>query len=632
MEDKHKEKHTHGGKRELLDPATQERFVNDLPVPGVIDATRPGLYRLEMRETEQWLGLTDKHGKPLETTVWGFAEPGGEASYPGPTILAQRDVPISVDWDNRLPADGHLLPLDRSLLTEGALAGLPPGQVPVAIHLHGGHTEPGSDGLPEAWFTQNAASTGPDFRSTVADYANDQPGATLWYHDHVLGMTRLNVYTGLAGFYRLRDANEAALVADGVLPGGGRDLSVAIQDRAFTADGQLFYPAYADDPVPGTDQTVAEELGPDFEGEFPTARPEFFGDFILANGMAWPKHDVDPGQHRVQLLNGSDSRFYVLQFSDPNVKATLVGTDGGLLPRAVTVMDGDGVQEVGERITLAPGDRVDLVLDFSDADLRGQSVVLENVGPRIDPFGGFADDGSLAGDVEAADPETDPVGSILRFDVADTAPVHNADVADGTVLEPDFTALEADDASRTRKLGLFEGTDEEGRIEPMLGVAEEVRDAAGNRIPFGPLEYEAPITEMPKLGSTEVWEIHNFTADAHPIHLHQVQFQVLEKQRFRFTDADEDGVPDDTTGNGRVTVGTNARKDDVVLLGSPDDHPLPPEETGWQDTVWVAPGEVMRIAATFDIPGDYVWHCHILSHEDHDMMRPFRVVEDWPGT
>lgn len=611
--------------RALLDPSTQKRFINDLPIPKVIDATKGGSYTLEIRETYQWLGLTDKNGSPLATTVWGFGQPGQDTSYPGPTILAHQGVPISVDWENELPIGDHLLPLDRSLLTEQAEQGLPAGHIPTVVHLHGGHTDSSSDGLPDAWFTQNDAETGPAFQTGVAEYNNDQQAATLWYHDHVYGMTRLNVYAGMAGFYLLRDRNEDSLIDKHVLPGGDNEVGVAIQDRSFTSDGQLFYPAFADDPVPGTDVTVAEDLGPDFRGQYPTARPEFFGDVILANGMAWPKHDVDPGQYRVRLLNGSDSRFYVLRFSDSHVKATLVGTDGGLLPKAVTVMDGDGVQEQNEQIVLAPGDRADLVVDFSDCHLRGEQVTLQNVGPAFDPFAGLNADGSLAEDLQAADPAKDPVGAVMRFDVADKAPIHNACLTDGTELNPGFRAFTAADADKTRKLGLFEGKDDEGRVEPVLGVAEATTDVDGNPVPFGPLDYDAPITETPRLGSTEVWEIYNFTADAHPIHLHQVQFQVLDKQHIHFDDANEDGIPDDTNGDKTITIGADTSANDVFLLG---DDPLRPEETGWQDTAWVPPGEVMRIATTFDLPGDYVWHCHILSHEDHDMMRPYRVVED----
>jgi len=173
------------------------------------------------------------------------------------------------------------------------------GYVPTVTHLHGGHSASSSDGLPEAWFTQNFSEAGPDFGGRVLSYANSQQSATLWYHDHTLGITRLTVYAGLAGFYLLRDDNEENLVRSVVLPARQFEAGAAIQDRAFTQDGQLYLPAFDDDPMPGTKdpdtgqyETVKDVLGPDFVGTYPSIVPEFFGDFVLVNGMAWPKFDA----------------------------------------------------------------------------------------------------------------------------------------------------------------------------------------------------------------------------------------------------------------------------------------------------------------------------------------------------
>jgi len=607
----------------LLDPTTQPRFVNDLPLPDRIDASKSRTYTLEMRETTQWLGLIDSSGNALETTVWGFGQPGHDATYPGPTIVAYKGTPIRVNWQNRLPTDGHLLPVDTSLhMADPERWSLEEGAIPTVIHLHGGHTASSSDGLPDAWFTQHSRETGPAYQQQLFTYENDQQAATLWYHDHALGLTRLNVYAGLAGFYLLRDTNEQLLTIAGVLPGGRFEVEMAIQDRAFTADGQLYLPANGTDPIPGTDEIVADRL-PEGFSSYPSVVPEFFGDFLLVNGMAWPKYDADPGQYRFRLLNGSDSRFYVLQLDNPDVAVTLVGVDGGLLLRAATIMDGDGVQEAGEQLVLAPGDRLDLVFDFSK--VAGESATLLNVGPAFEPFKGLLPDGSLGGEVEPATPD-EPVGAIMRFDVSNQTPMHNATVTGGTMVNPLFRELDEADAVRTRKLGLFEARDEFGRLEAMLGVAEQTVDINGNPVPFGPLGWDAPTTETPTQGSTEVWEIYNFTEDAHPIHLHLVSFQVLDKHLISFSDELDngtlvygpDGIPDDRSGDGVVRIG------DDVIVGS--EVPLAPEETGWQDTVWIGPGEVLRLAANFDLAGDYVWHCHILSHEDNEMMRPFTVL------
>ena len=627
----------------LLDPLSQPLFVNDLPLPNRIDASRPGAYVIQMGESEQWLGLVDADGNPLQTVVWGFGQPGHTATFPGPTIVAYEGTSIKLNWQNKLPVDGHLLPVDTSVhWADPQKKTLADGYVPVVVHLHGGHSPSGSDGLPEAWFTQNNSSRGPDFTDRIYTYPNDQEAATLWYHDHALGITRLNVYAGLAGFYLLRDDNEIQLTKTGVIPGGAFEIEMAIQDRAFTADGQLYYPAEQNDPLPGTGDTVADMLPSDYQengGTFPTIVPEFFGDFILVNGMAWPNLDVEPGEYRFRMLDGSNSRFYVLQVDNPEVKVTLIGTDGGLLPKAITMIDGidesgDGLPDPGEQIVLAPGDRVDLVFDFQN--VTGESVTLLNIGPAFEPFKGLTvPDGQLAGGAIAAT-ASDSVGQIMQFTVADGPAIDNASVDNGTILNPDFKVLSEADATEIRKLGIFEGTDEFGRIMGQLGVAEDTTDINGNPVPFGPLAWDDPITETPKLGSTEEWQIFNFTEDAHPIHLHQVQFQVLEKQEIIFTDdvandgsdGGSDGIPDDINHDGKITIGEAGTNNDIFLGAVTERSDLSPEETGNQDTVWVGPGEVLSIIAEFDLPGDYVWHCHILSHEDHEMMRPYQVITD----
>lgn len=757
--------------KQLLDPGSQPKFVNELPVAPLLDASQPGTYEVHIGQAERWLGLTgadtdgDGIGDPIATTVWGYGPAGQPVTYPGPTFIAWQNQPVTVSWDNRLPRSGSLLPVDTGIHTPmmvhgatvvgqashsehemtghemsgggGSSGALSEGSVPIVTHLHGAHTTSGSDGLPEAWYTQDAAEYGADFHSAALTYDNDQRSATLWYHDHTVGMTRLNVMSGLAGFYLLRDGTEAGLVASGVLPGRAYEHVAALQDRAFTQDGQLYLPAYADDPLPGrTDtlgailgpegaaalsggppgsgftgpapggagsapefgtaapapdamavmsqaapggagsapgfgaaapapdamaglpasdstgafpgtaggasgldfpgsgvpgagftgaipSTVSDILGPGFTGTYPSIVPEFFGDFVLVNGMTWPKFDADPGAYRFHLLNGSDSRFYVLRPDDPHVKLTLIGSDGGLLPRAITVADGDGVQEAGERLVLAPGDRADVVLDFSAPELRGRSVTLLNEGPAYQPFQGLDADGSLGGAVQAATP-ANSVGQVMRFDVgAEDASPNTATVTDGTVLDPAFEPMAEAEAARTRKLGLFQGTDDQGRVTLRLGVAEDAVDADGTPVAFGPLGYGDPVTETPALGTSEVWEIYNFTPAAHPIHLHLTQFQVLGRSRIAFMDADGDGVPDDVRGPGGPTVGGDPATDDVVELAP---LPLGPMDVGWQDTDWVGPGEAIKIVALFDTPGEYVWHCHMLSHEDNDMMRPFIVT------
>ncbi|MDO9708152.1 multicopper oxidase family protein [Paracraurococcus lichenis] len=602
----------------LLDLATQPRFVHPLPMPPVIDAAATPYLVLQMRQSEQWLGLVDEAGKPLLTTVWGFGTPDGPVTTPGPTILARSDQPMQVLWENALPVAGHLLPIDDSIhMAMPTETTLEDGYVPTVVHLHGGHNLSESDGLPEAWFTQDFAETGRQFATELYDYPNDQPAATLWYHDHVLGLTRIHAGSGLVGMVLLQDATEAALVQAGVLPEAETALPLILQDRAFTADGQLYLPAFPDDPMPGGEGTVADELPPDYAGPLPSVLPEFFGDVPLVNGMAWPMQAVGPGQYLLHLLNASDSRFYVLRFDDPSVKAMLVGTDGGLLPKAVTVMDGDGVQQAGEQIVLAPADRVDLVVDFSHA--AGHAVTLENVGPAFAPFVGLNPDGSLAsGEGEEIETATGTsMGALMRFDVASCGPAPAASVEDGTVLDPHFADLSQALPDRIRQLGLFETEDDFGRPMPQLGLAEAGTDIGGNPVPFGPLGWDAPVTEVIHRGATEMWRIANFTDDAHPVHLHLVEFQLLARNAIDFADGGDGGddvQPDGIPDGGAWSLG--------------EALPIAPEDTGRQDTIWVGAHQSVDIVAHFDRAGEFVWHCHILSHEDNEMMRPYVVTDD----
>ena len=603
-------------------------FTNALPVPDVIDTARRFNVTIQVREFEQFLGLYDGEGNPLDTTVWGYMA-GSFGGYPGPTIVAYEDQPVTIRWQNQLPVDGHLLPIDTTIhLAHPVSRPLHAGFVPIVTHLHGGHSSAASDGTPDQWYTQHRSGpggTGPrevgaDFVTSTMQYLNDQQSATLWYHDHALGITRLNVYAGLAGFYVLQDQERLQLAADGVLPSGPYDIGMAIQDRAFTEDGQLYYPAFRNDPLPGTDETVGDMVPQEFYDAFGEGAasivPEFFGDTIVVNGMAWPNLDVAAGDYNFRILNGSDSRFYVLTASNPDVAIYLVATDGGLLPNAITISDGDGVQEDGEFIVLAPGDRVELVFDFSNLS-AGDTVRLLNSGPLFEPFKGVTADGLLLGGAEAATPD-DPVGNIMQFTVTDATPFH-AQLFVGSSPVPLAAAFVnlavdenydgiADAATNVRYLGLFETAESFGRVTPMLGKAETGTITAHDEdiaADFGPLSYDAPATERPLLGSTEQWSIFNFTADSHPVHLHLVQYQVVEKREIAFQDVDENGIPDDTTGDGLISYGFGSSPDYLqadIWIG--DLIPLRPEETGWQDTIHVNPREMVAIVAEFDRAGE----------------------------
>lgn len=540
-----------------LDPATQVQFVNQLPVPKILDGRNGGIFTISVTQFFQDLGLKDpKTGEPLLTKVWGY-----NGSYPGPTILAQKNVPLEIFWQNSLLDNRtgrplpHLLPVDESI--EWAFSGVANWQqygVPIVTHLHGGHTEAESDGSPNAWFTPSFTKKGSAFfkgQTQPYYYKNDQDAATIWCHDHALGITRLNVYAGLAGYYILTDEKEQQLKASHQLPANEYDMGLAIQDRMFTQGGQLYYPfekQQSDDPEP-------------------SIIPEFFGNFILVNGKVWPVLDVEPRQYRFRVLNGSDSRFYNLFFSNDQV-FWQIGSDQGLLANPVQL----------DQMIIGPGQRKEIIVDFSDPSLWGQTLILKNNARSPYPKGT---------PVEPA-----ATGRIMAFRISKPL---NKDIP-LSVLPSGLTPIAPlPQNGPTRQLLLFEAEDEFGRLKPMLGT-----------IANGVSAFMDDVTEHIQLNDTETWEIFNATEDAHPIHLHLVKFQALSRQKY-FAAVDQQ--------TGKLT--------NVRLVGRPHMNNL--NEDGWKDTEIMLPGEVTRIRARFDLPGLYVWHCHILSHEDHEMMRPFLV-------
>jgi spore coat protein A len=607
-----------------LPPSTKLKFEDNLPVIkdlGLrVDLTDGGNIKVNMRETTQYLGI--KFGEdPYFTKVWGYEFPGLPPTYPGATIVAKEDVPVDIKWKNKLP--GHFLPVDASLhiAHPDYLHTIPEirdwyaaGNVPAVTHLHGGHTESASDGLPEAWYTQGWKEMGNYYVKKKYHYDNDQESATLWYHDHALGITRLNVYAGLAGFYLLRDENEETLINGNVLPSGDYEIEIVIQDKMFAPNGELFWPAYPGDPayddfitVVGADLTRFDPPNRDdfihFPGGGPTALAEFFGDFILVNGMVWPKLEVEPRKYRFRLLNGSDSRFYILEFRNTvdedygtgsNFNFLQIGTDNGLLHKA----------EELTQLLIAPGERMDLVVDFSSL-ASGSSIYLRNFGPD-EPYGG----GTPDVDFDAAD--WGSTGQIMRFDVVGETPDPDVSVVSGTELRPAISSLEGQE-NEIRKLVLFEGMDEYGRLMPMLGTLNDELGAGT----AGSLTWSDAITENPMVNDVEKWEVYNATGDAHPIHLHLVSFQILSRESFSGTVVDKTHTShsgEDITG-GTLTVNS---------LGG-DSRDPEDNEKGWKDTAVMLPDEVTTVIARFDREGRYVWHCHILSHEDHEMMRPFHV-------
>jgi len=634
-----------------LDPETIPKFAEPLVVPPAMPRasriTQKGgkatdYYEIAVRQFEQQVLPP---GFPA-TTVWGYGAiqapgtvaQGGSFNYPSFTIEAKWQTPVRVRWINDLvDANGdylpHLLPIDQTLhwahppgechhgVSRPDCAGMSQapyaGPVPMIVHVHGAETTQESDGYPEAWYLPAAANvldgaaftTGTFydvFRASsplgalwkpgdaVFEYPNAMRATTLWYHDHTLGMTRQNVYAGPAGFFLLRGGPGDAVV--GTLPGpapalgdpvGTRyyEIPLAIQDRSFDADGSLFYPdnrAFFEGLTPPQLQ-IPFKPDPAIGGESdvpPIWNPEFFGNTMLVNGRTWPHLTVEARRYRFRVLNGSNSRFLILRLEN-GLPFWQIGAEGGFLPAPVQLSE----------LLVAPAERADVVVDFGGVP-AGTSLRLLNVGPD-EPFGG----GIPGVDFEPADPAT--TGQVMEFRVVRRNGADRSTPPAQLVL-PARTPLPP--ATLVRKLSLAE-EDSRTVLVSEDGLGNLVLDAGGE--PFGPTAallgtldddgdplprlWEDGITEDPALGATEVWELHNFTMDAHPIHIHLVQFEVVERE----------------------------------LAGVV----RPPEvwETGLKDTVIAYPGEITRVKARFDVPGRFVWHCHILEHEDNEMMRPYCV-------
>ena len=494
-----------------LCPVVLTPYVDALPIPAVAQPVSgvPGgaaEYVIPIREVSQRL----HRDLPL-TRVWGY---GG--SYPGPTILATSGVPITVTWQNDLRDSlgalrtTHYLPVDECLQgpdMEGPTAR-------VVTHLHGGHVPPESDGYPESTMLPG--------QQQVISYPNNQPPGTPWYHDHAMGITRLNVMMGMAGFYLIGDAFESALG----LPSGEYEIGLAIQDRSFNPDGSFRYPAMW--------------------------MEHFEGDKMLVNGKVWPYLQVKQGKYRFRMLNGCNSRFLHLSLSN-GAPFTVIGTDLGLLPAPVTRTE----------LLLGPGERQDLVIDFAGF-APGTQIVLQNDAPA--PYPG--------------EPGVGVIPNVMRFDVIGTAG-HLAPVP--AALRP-VAPVDTSEAVISRDFTLRKGND------PCTGSMWMINDLGWD-----------DVTEYPVLGTTEIWRFINETGVSHPMHMHLVQFQVVDRQPFT-----------------RVAG-------EIVPTGPP--VPPAPSEAGWKDTAPVNPGEMLRVIARFeDYSGLYAYHCHMLEHEDHEMMRQFHTV------
>ena len=702
-----------------LDPLTIPKYVTPLVIPPVMNNNgAPENYDIAVRQFKQQILPA-----PLPaTTVWSYGpaadavpavaapDPDSQFNYPAYTIESTSNVAVDVRWINDLmDAFGAPLPhllgpvVDQTL--HWANPGFIPcanlaktkdcttndpnpytGPVPIVTHVHGAHVMPHSDGYPEAWWLPAGVDAlVSDMSGTLFDdstmggnpgnlgyadysYLNTQPATTLWYHDHTLGMTRLNVYAGPAGFWLIRGGAFDSVIngvtmLPGVLPGPApvagqgvlplntpgdpvrnsiREIPIVIQDRSFNAeDGSLFYPdnrAFFEGlNVPLTVPYLDIPFVPDSDIA-PIWNPEAFFNTMVVNGVTWPTLEVAPALYRLRLLNGCNSRFLNLSLKKVNKQGNLnkelfiyqIGGDQGFLPQVVEIKAGKATPLLGDgliplnrinpkfkdqALLLGLAERADVLVDFRGVK-NGTVIRMVNTAPDA-PFGGFPD--------IPADPAT--TGQVMQFVVntalngaSDTDPLGLTPATDPYSLVPNAEPANTAALAATKTLSLNE---EESATLCVtvdgLGNVVEVHDqvpplCGGLGVPMAPkaallgtfdpltgistpLLWSDPMTERPFQGNTEQWDIYNLTVDGHPIHLHLVRYQVVNRQLL----------------------------DPITML--PVGLPMPPEanETGYKDTVIAYPGEVIRLKATFDIAGLYVWHCHIVEHEDNEMMRPYCV-------
>jgi spore coat protein A len=624
----------------LSDPAAQPKF--RYPVPDALDpafkylADSKGRYKVQLREAIQQTGLVDSGGNKLSTPVWGYADQMARdktATWPGKTfevksLSAGGRPETQVTWANALKnVRQHLLPVDTNLHWCYSLHGyerksIARDGIPIITHLHGGHSDYQFDGNPEFFYSPDGKKqvVGPQWDNVPGGftnsfkYDNDVQAGNLWYHDHALGITRLNVYAGLAGFYFVRDEIDTGEEGNPLgLPAWPYEKAYAIQDRMFRDTGELFYSAYPGEPfyedfIHDEDGNNILEAFPDeFPGGGPTALAEFFGDHMLVNGVIWPKEEVEPRNYRLHLLNGTDSRFMVVRFRAVPMGDTDLSAAGAPIPFNVIGSDQGlaGAAMQTDMLVFEPGSRYDIVFDFKG--LQGKRIIMENIAGDA-PFGGDFGD-ALTDEDFFPGHQTDRV---MAFDVANIA-----DYIDG--FDPVNIASYGGNNESVevhRDVALFEGMDEFGRLQPLLGAYADGE--------FKAIPWHMATTENPALNTTEVWNIHNFTGDAHPVHLHLVNFQILGRKSMTFESDEEFNPQQIMQHNG--TFGMAPRVSNIVPgadvdLGPDDGY----AENAPKDMVTALPEQITTIKATFDKPGRYVWHCHILSHEDHEMMRVLHV-------
>jgi spore coat protein A, manganese oxidase len=523
-----------------------EKFIQPVPLPGagIVVAGPSGVnqYSFVQRQISRQL-----HPQLPPTPFWAYDDGSGLAGQAGSfgmAVVAQSGTPIQVSYKNNLPeAYPAWIPVDTRLTPLG-------NQVRVMTHLHGGFVAGDSDGNPAV------TPDGFGFGDTQTVYYTNEPpqmpAELLWFHDHGLGATRLNVFAGLAAAYIIRDQFDTGTEPNPIgIPGGAYEIPLVIQDRQFNADGTFLYP-------------TSDIAGVTWIGEY-------FGDVMLVNGKVWPFVHVEPRLYRLRILNGCNAR--ILSLTLGGAKFVQVGAEGGLWDKPVPV----------NRLVLAPAERADVLVDFSS--FAGQALVFKNSKPSA--------------------PVSTPaptLTSVMQFRVGTT------------VTQPGPTSIPATLPGQKADLPAPVKT----RYITLNEVAPET---AGWFLNMSAAHFGAA-GESPTVGTVEDWVYINMTEDTHPMHTHLVTHQVVGRTPFN-VDAYRDAYGTDTGVPGGI---------DPTPFATGPMQPPAPEERGFKDTVKANPGYFTTIRAKFDLPTTvttpqtYVHHCHIVEHEDNDMMQPFTVI------
>ncbi len=523
------------------------KYLEPVPLPGagIVVATPSSPNRYSFTQTQITRQL---HPQLPPTPLWAYDDGsaiGGQAGSFGMAVVAQSGTPLRVDFTHGLPATyPSWIPVDTRLTPLG-------NQIRLMTHLHGGFVAADSDGNPA--ITPNGFGPGETQSVLYTNQSPQMPASLLWFHDHGLGATRLNVFAGLAAAYIVRDGYDTGAEPNPIgVPGGAYEIPLVIQDREFNADGTFHYPVS------------------DIEGV--TWIGEYFGDVMLVNGKVWPYLDVEPRMYRLRILNGCNSR--ILSLDIGGATFWQIGAEGGLFDVPVLVKE----------MVLAPAERADVLVDFSR--FAGATLVLKNHKPKKP--------------VSNPAPQLEQVMQI-RVGTTVSQP--------GPTIPSSLPGRKADLPApvTTRYITLNEIEPEE--VEWYLNLSGVHFD-------------EGPVTETPKVGTIEDWVYVNLTGDTHPMHMHLVTFQVVGRTPFD-AEAYEAayGTPSGVPGG-----------IDPTPFATGPMLPPAPEERGFKDTVKANPGYFTTIRAKFELPTGvvapqtYVHHCHIVEHEDNDMMRPFKVT------